>query len=104
MPSLSPGEEAAVAADLDPVIHAPARLRLMVVLTELPPGSTMSFARLQELLGLTAGNLITHLRRLDDAGYVRTRKEGRLTTAQATDQGRAAFATYRAALAALLGD
>lgn len=98
-----PPHEELVGVDLDPVIHAPVRLRLMVVLTELQPGATISFSRLQELLGLTPGNLITHLRKLDDAGYVHTRKEGRVTTAEATDQGRAAFAAYRTALAALLG-
>ena len=77
---MSPPHEELVGVDLDPVIHAPVRLRLMVVLTELQPGATISFSRLQELLGLTPGNLITHLRKLDDAGYVHTRKEGRVTT------------------------
>ena len=48
---------------LDPVIHAAARLRLMVTLAALPEGDNLSFTRLQELIGLTPGNLITHLRR-----------------------------------------
>ncbi len=54
--------------ELDPVIHAPARLRLMVTLATLRDGDNLSFTRLQELLGLTPGNLITHLRKLEDAG------------------------------------
>lgn len=91
------------ATDLDPVIHVPVRLRLMVILTELPAGDTMSFARLQGLLELTPGNLITHLRKLEEAGYVETVKTGRVTTAHVTDGGRAAFTAYRRNLAALLG-
>ena len=59
---------------LDPVIHAPVRLRLMVTLATLPEGDNLSFTRLQELIGLTPGNLITHLRKLEDAGYVQTNK------------------------------
>ena len=55
-------------ADLDPVIHVPARLRIVVSLATLADGDTLSFPRLQQLLGLTAGNLITHLRKLEDAG------------------------------------
>lgn len=91
------------ATELDPVIHVPVRLRIMVVLAELAPGTTMSFPRLQDLLELTAGNLITHLRKLEDAGYVVTEKSGRVTTAQLTDAGRAAFTAYRRALRSLLG-
>jgi len=89
--------------ELDPVIHAPARMRIMVALAQLPSGDTLSFPRLQGLLDLTAGNLITHLRRLEEAGYVSTRKTGRVTTAELTDPGRAAFAEYRRSLKALLG-
>lgn len=88
---------------LDPLIHTPVRLRIMAALVQLPTGDTLSFPRLQELLDLTAGNLITHLRRLEEAGYVLTTKSGRLTTAELTDSGRAAFAQYRQSLQALLG-
>jgi pimeloyl-ACP methyl ester carboxylesterase len=57
---------------LDPVIHGPTRLRIMVTLATLPEGDDLSFSRLQDLLSLTPGNLITHLRKLEDAGYVTT--------------------------------
>lgn len=89
--------------ELDPVIHAPARLRVMVTLAALPEGTTLSFARLQSLLDLTAGNLITHLRRLEEAGYVVSHKAGRRTTIALTPAGRAAFASYRETLQELLG-
>jgi DNA-binding MarR family transcriptional regulator len=91
---------------LDPVIHAPARLRLMVTLTSLPEGDNLSFTRLQDLIGLTPGNLITHLRKLDDAGYVQINKTGggvtALTTVALTRDGRAALDRYTASLRELL--
>ena len=91
---------------LDPVIHAPARLRLMVTLATLPDGDTLSFTRLQDIIGLTPGNLITHLRKLEDARYVQTEKTGSgvnaLTTVALTQDGRAALDRYTAALRQLL--
>lgn len=89
--------------ELDPVIHVPARLRIMVALAEIGSNDTLSFARLQDMLDLTAGNLITHLRKLEEAGYVTTAKTGRMTSAALTPAGRAAFAAYRRALHDLLG-
>ena len=93
--------------DLDPVIHAPARLRVMVTLATLRDGDNLSFTRLQELLGLTPGNLITHLRKLEDAGYLVTETTGNgrasRTSIALTDQGRAALDTYTNALRDLLG-
>ena len=87
---------------LDPLIHAPARLRIVATLAALPDGDTLSFTRLQEMIGLTPGNLITHLRKLEEAGYVDTRKTGNgsasLATAAPTLEGRAALDTYTAAL------
>jgi hypothetical protein len=38
----------------------------MVTLATLRDGDNLSFTRLQELLGLTPGNLITHLRKLEE--------------------------------------
>ena len=91
---------------LDPVIHGPARLRVMVSLSALREGDSLSFTRLQELLGLTPGNLITHLRKLEDAGYVTTVKSGRGVTARTSvslsPQGRAALASYTTTLRQLL--
>jgi DNA-binding MarR family transcriptional regulator len=91
---------------LDPVIHAPARLRLMVTLATLPDGDTLSFTRLQDMIGLTPGNLITHLRKLEDARYVQTEKTGSgvnaLTTVALTHDGRTALDRYTATLRQLL--
>ncbi|HEY0717596.1 MAG TPA: transcriptional regulator [Streptosporangiaceae bacterium] len=94
-------------ASLDPVIHAPARLRIVATLAALPNGDTLSFTRLQDLIGLTPGNLIIHLRKLEDAGYVHSEKTGTgaasKTTVALTSQGRAALGDYTQALRKLLG-
>lgn len=92
--------------DLDPVIHSQARLRIMTTLTALPEGDRLTFPRLQKLLDATAGNLSTHLRKLEDAGYVEVVKghTGRVptTTVCATRAGRRAFEDYVEALRSLL--
>lgn len=94
-------------ADLDPVIHAQARLRIMAVLAGLARGDEISFPRLRGLLDFSAGNLSTHLRRLEEAGYVTQTKtfEGRTPTTYIalTARGRRAFETYTENLSALLG-
>lgn len=91
---------------LDPVIHGPVRLRVMVTLATMREGDSLSFTRLQELLGLTPGNLITHLRKLEDAGYVTTVRSGSGTTARTSvvlsQHGRQALDTYTAILRQLL--
>lgn len=93
--------------ELDPVIHAPARLRIMATLAALPDGDALSFTRLQDMISLTPGNLITHLRRLEDAGYIDTEKTGNgagsRTSVALTGTGRAALDGYAAALRDLLG-
>jgi DNA-binding MarR family transcriptional regulator len=92
--------------ELDPVVHAPARLRIMVTLSTLAEGDDLSFTRLQDLIGLTPGNLITHLRKLEDSGYVSTLKTGRGVAARTgvslTPAGRVALEGYTTALRQLL--
>jgi DNA-binding transcriptional ArsR family regulator len=91
---------------LDPVIHAPARLRIVATPATLPDGDEVSFTRLQDILALTPGNLITHLRKLEDAGYVSTEKTGNgtagKTTVALTDDGRKALDDYTQTLRGLL--
>jgi DNA-binding MarR family transcriptional regulator len=92
---------------LDPLIHAPVRLRIVATLAALADGDALSFTRLQDMIELTPGNLITHLRRLEDAGYVTTEKTGNgpasRTSVALTTTGRAALETYTRALRDLLG-
>jgi DNA-binding PadR family transcriptional regulator len=58
------------------------------------------------MIGLTPGNLITHLRKLEDAGYVATEKTGNgpasRTSAALTHRGRAALESYTATLRGML--
>ncbi|SEB96074.1 Winged helix DNA-binding domain-containing protein [Paramicrobacterium humi] len=93
--------------DLDPVIHAQARLRITAALATLDAGEAITFPRLQHVLGMTAGNLSTHLRKLEDAEYVAVSKtiEGRspATYIQLTRLGRRRFEDYTASLKNLLG-
>ena len=93
--------------ELDPLIHTPARLRIMAMLAALPDGGTLTFTRLQDMIGLTPGNLITHLRKLEDAGYLASEKTGNgvasKTTVALTGQGRAALDAYTRTLRELLG-
>jgi DNA-binding MarR family transcriptional regulator len=92
--------------ELDPLIHVPARLRIVATLAVLPSGDALTFSRLQDMIGLTPGNLITHLRKLEDAGYISTEKTGNgvasRTTVELTRQGRAALDTYTSTLRGLL--
>ncbi len=94
-------------AELDPVIHAAARLKIVAALATLKPGAAITFPTLQKSLDMTAGNLSTHLRKLEDAAYVGVEKtiEGRspVTYVSLTRAGRAAFEEYTDTLRALLG-
>ena len=55
---------------IDDLIHAPTRLRIMAALVELGPDSEITFPRLQTLLNMTPGNLSSHLKRLEGAAFL----------------------------------
>ncbi|MCD8035365.1 MAG: transcriptional regulator [Alistipes sp.] len=67
---------------------------------------SMDFKSLRTLLNLTDGNLVTHTRTLENAGYIVSVKQfvGRVpnTSYRATDQGREAFRRHLQALESLL--
>jgi len=92
--------------ELDPVIHAPVRLQLVSLLAALPFGEELTFGRIQELLTLSPGNLSTHLRKLEDAGYLAVTKAFRertpVTSVSLTPGGRDAYAAYRTGLTTYL--
>jgi DNA-binding PadR family transcriptional regulator len=86
---------------LDPLIHDPGRLRVVATLAALPDGDALSVTRLQDMIRLTPGSLITCLRELSRAGYVRTAKTGggrAPTTVALTCDGRDALNRYTAVL------
>lgn len=94
-------------SELDPVIHAAARLRITATLAALDRDERIAFPRLQELLSMTAGNLSTHLQKLEEAGYVVIDKtfQGRTpaTYLALTPRGRLAYDEYTTTLRALIG-
>jgi len=93
---------------LDPLIHVPTRLKIVATLAALPEGDALSFTRLQDMIGLTPGNLIIHLRKREDADFISSTKASNgsasITTLALTGRGRAALADYRQALRDLLGE
>jgi DNA-binding MarR family transcriptional regulator len=80
-----------------------ARLGIMSVLMV---NEALSFNTLKELLNLTDGNLATHLRALEEQGYLNVQKQfvGRKpnTTYAATTEGRQAFTNHLNALEAFI--
>lgn len=80
---------------IDRVIHEKGRLAIMSMLAASPE---LSFTELRETLEMTDGNLTTHIRTLQEAGYVSVAKSyrdrRRLTTVAMTAAGRKAFADY----------
>lgn len=95
-----------MALALDPLIHQPVRLRIMTVLHALGPEQEVEFTTLRDMLGVTNGNLGSHLRKLEEAGYVRTHKTFVLrrprTYIAVTGLGLNAYQTYLMALERLL--
>ncbi|KCZ50987.1 hypothetical protein HY29_06455 [Hyphomonas beringensis] len=54
-------------SDIDDVIHGRLRLGVMAYLSTVSPAI---FGELRDKVGATDGNLSTHLRKLEEAGYV----------------------------------
>lgn len=90
-------------SELDRLIHEPARLILM---SSLYVVDEADFVNVAARTGLSAGNVSSHMARLEAAGYVKVRKEfvdkRPRTTYSLTEAGRRAFEEYRVAVADLL--
>lgn len=80
---------------LDRVIHEKGRLAIMSMLAASPE---LSFTEMRDALNMTDGNLTTHIRTLQEAGYVSVTKSFQnnrpLTTCAVTSAGRKAFTNY----------
>ena len=80
---------------LDRVIHEKGRLAIMSMLAASPE---LSFTELRDALEMTDGNLTSHMRTLQEAGYVSVSKSYRdnrpLTTCALTAPGKKAFTAY----------
>lgn len=80
---------------LDRVIHEKGRLAIMSMLAAT---AELSFTEMRDALSMTDGNLTTHIRTLQEAGYVSITKSFQnnrpLTTCALTAPGRKAFTSY----------
>ena len=80
---------------LDRVIHEKGRLAIMSMLAAT---AELSFTEMRDALGMTDGNLTTHIRTLQEAGYVSVTKSFQnnrpLTTCSLTSSGKKAFTSY----------
>ena len=80
---------------LDRVIHEKGRLAIMSMLAASPE---LSFTEMRDTLNMTDGNLTTHIRTLQEAGYVSVTKSFQnnrpLTTCSLTPAGKKAFTNY----------
>ena len=90
-------------AELDPLIHAPARLQLV---TSLSAVSEAEFSTVRDALDVSDSVMSKHVSALTDAGYVHIRKgsrAGRRTTwIGLTPAGRKALRDHVAALRRLI--
>jgi DNA-binding MarR family transcriptional regulator len=92
-------------AEIDQVIHAPARL---MVLVHLYVVESVDYVFLKNQTGLSWGNLATHVNKLEEAGYVAIEKgyKGKKphTMIRLTKRGRAAFKDYKQNMQQVLDD
>ena len=90
---------------IDEVIHGRLRLGIMAYLAN---AEVADFNELKSVLEATQGNLSVHLRKLEDAGYVKIEKSflarKPLTRARLTPAGRRAFADYLKAIGRLIDE
>jgi len=96
MPNDAPLDGLQRLSELDRLLHEPARLQIIAHLVVLEGAD---FLFLLRQTGLTKGNLSSHVRKLEEAGYVEVEKKfvdrHPVTTYKLTDRGREAFTTYR---------
>lgn len=90
-------------AALDKLLHEPARLSVVASLAVVQEAD---FVFLQSQTGMTGGNLSSHLKKLEEAGYLTIKKSFEnarpKTTLTLTLRGRTALEGYLKTLAALL--
>ena len=81
--------------DIDRIVHEPIRLRIMSILSGIDKAD---FNFMISTLGLSKGNLSSHIDKLEQAGYVSVEKsfKGKVTCTEysLTKAGKKALATY----------
>jgi len=96
MAETDPAHDLTPINSLDPLVHSPARLMILALLSVI---EAADFTFLLQQTGLTRGNLSTHLSKLEEGGYISVEKgyAGRIprTLLRLTPAGRAAVLSYR---------
>jgi predicted ArsR family transcriptional regulator len=91
-------------SQLDKIIHEKGRLSIMTLLASR--AAPWSFQDLKSQLDMSDGNLITHLRSLDNASYISSEKntgDGRpQTNYSLSKEGKTAFKQYLSVLEQIL--
>lgn len=89
---------------IDDVIHSRVRLAIM---SYLATAHSAEFVELRKALKVSDGNLSTHLKKLEDTGYVTVKKQfvdsKPLTRIEISREGETAFRAYVDGLATMLG-
>lgn len=92
-------------SQIDDVIHGRLRLGVMAYLSSVSPAV---FGELRDKVGATDGNLSTHLKKLEEAGYVRQEKRfvGKKpqTRVFLTEAGRKAWLAWIDQMRGLIGE
>lgn len=95
MPARDGGERLPSMGEVDRVIHEPARFAIMAHLYVI---ESADFLFLMRQTGMTKGNLSSHMRKLEEAGYIEVVKEFIMrkphTMLRLTKKGRSAFREY----------
>ena len=95
MPTNPANEELQPLAEIDKLIHEPARLMILATLHVV---ERADFLFVERQTGLTRGNLSSHMSKLENAGYLEINKEFvdkiPRTLLRITDDGRAALLAY----------
>jgi len=92
-------------ADIDAMIHNPARLMIVYLLARNP---SIDYLELMEKTKLTSGNITTHLGKLSSVGYIRIRKSFRgnkpHTSVSLTPKGEEAYSNWSKSILAALSE
>jgi DNA-binding MarR family transcriptional regulator len=92
-----------VSVEINRLVHEPARLKILAYLSLV---ESADFVFLVSRIGLTMGNLSAHVSKLEEAGYIKVKKEFKdnrpHTMISLTEKGRDAFTSYRDKMLQLL--
>ena len=102
---MSTDKDLGTIADIDRIVHSPPRLMILAYLAAV---DSADFIFLMNQVELTRGNLSSHLKTLEEAGYVSIQKEFvekvPRTLIRLTDAGREAIQTYREQMRMVIED